>query len=413
MNISNGVFLLLYLALTDLKVRLYCLLFQSMKKFVQVISLVWLVIFTHNCFAQGQAEGEHFFKIAYDHLQKGEYQKAIDNFTLSARYIPKGENIYFLRGQAKLLMGYYYQAITDYDSAIILRKDMPDFYNARAWAYCFTGKYVQATWDADKAIALRKAAEYYDTRATAYGLRISVYSAINDFDTAIKLSPKPLYYYKRGLIKKVKYDSAGAQQDFAMAKKLDATEKYKKENDPLFNYFTEQYFAARKNKAAVTTPAATSNAAPKTLNLQKSDGWVSVDDCSIIFPGKPEITSSASESFSTEYVATFQKGDELFVFRYLVITPDKYERAKETDLLKNLREAYAKVWSATIADLSFFIHRKMKVAATYTLKKANSYARFIDGRTGNKIYYIGIFNSKRFPTFEELKMFENWFYIKD
>lgn len=371
--------------------------------------LISLVIQTHNCFAQNKAEGERFFKIAYDYLQKGEYQKAIDNFTVSARYIPKGENTYFLRGQAKLLMGYYNQAITDYDSAIILRKDIPDFYNARAWAYCFTGKYVQATWDADKAIALRKAGEYYDTRATAYGLRISVYSAVSDFDTAIKLNPKPLYYYKRGLIKRVKYDSASAQQDFAMAKKLDPTEKYKKEKDPLFNYFTEQYFAARKNNAAAATPAAK----PNTVTFQKSDKWIAVDDCSLLFPGKPEITRSASESFSTEYVASFQKGEELFLFRYLVLTPDRYEKVKETDLLKNLREAYAKAWGATIADLSHFIHRELKVAATYTLKEAKRYARFIDGRMGNKIYYIGIFNTNRFPTFEELKMFENWFYIKD
>ena len=384
-----------------------------MKKVTQVIILVWLAFNTYNCFAQDQAGGERFFKIAYDYLLKGDYPKAIDNFTNSLKCIPKGENTYFLRGQAKMLLGKYSEAITDYDSAISLKKDIPYFYNSRAWAYCFTGKYVQATWDADKAIAYRKVAEYYDTRATAYALRISVYDAINDFNEAIKLSPKPLYYYKRGLIKKVKYDSVGAQQDFAMAKKLDATEAFKKEKDPLFNYFTEQYFSARKNKTGAATPAATANAAPKTVTLEKSDNWIKVDDCSLLFPGKPEITNSGTESFSTEYIATFQKGDELFVFRYLVVSPDRYENVKETDLLKNLREAYAKVWSATIADLSHFIHRELKVAATYTLKKANSYARFIDGRMGNKIYYIGIFNSKRYPTWEELQRFENWFYIKD
>lgn len=377
------------------------------------ITLIGLVVYTHNGFAQDQAAGERFFKIAYEYLQKGEYQKAIDNFTTSARYIPKGENIYFLRGQAKLQLGNYNLAVTDYDSAIILRKDIPDFYNARAWAYCFTGKYVQATWDADKAIALRKAAEFYDTRATAYGLRISVYNAVNDFDTAIKLNPKPLYYYKRGLIKKVKYDSAGAQQDFAIAKKLDAAEKYKKEKDPLFSYFTEQYFAARKNKTVTTPPSAKTNAIPNTSTLKKSDNFVKVDQCSIFFPGKPETNSSSNESFSTEYIATYQKGDELYFFRYCVIRPSKYEQVKETDLLKNLREGYAKIWKATLGDISFFLHGELKVAATYTLKKAGSYARFIDGRIDDKMYWIGIFNTTRYPTLEELQKFNNWFFIKD
>lgn len=365
------------------------------------ITLMGLVVYTHKGFAQDQAAGERFFKIAYEYLQKGEYQKAIDNFTTSARYIPKAENIYFLRGQAKLQLGNYNLAVTDYDSAIILRKDIPDFYNARAWAYCFTGKYVQATWDADKAIALRKAAEFYDTRATANGLRISVYNAVNDLDTAIKLNPKPLYYYKRGLIKKVKYDSAGAQQDFAIAKKLDAAEKYKKEKDPLFNYFTEQYFAARKIKAAAN-PAAV-----------KPDNWVRIDNCSILFPAKPEIQSSSNESFSKDYVVTCQKGDEVFYFHYTVVRDSKYEQVKETDLLKNLREGNAKNWKGTLGEVSHFLHGELKVAATYTLTKEGVYARFIDGRKDNKMYFIAVFNSKRYPTLEELRKFEGWFFIND
>lgn len=381
-----------------------------MKKVIRIIAIVWLAFNTYHCFAQGQAEGERFFKIAYDYLLKGEYQKAIDNFTTSVKYIPKGENSYFFRGQAKTLLGKYSEAITDFDSAIILRKDQPDFYNARAWAYCFTGKYVQATWDADKAIAYRKAAEYYDTRATAYGLRISVYDAINDFDEAIKLNPKPLYYYKRALIKKVKYDSAGAQQDFAMAKKLDATEKYKKEKDPLFNYFTEQYFAARKDKAGIGPPVSSK---PAVITPGKSGNWVRIDQCSVLFPGKPQINNYPNETFSKDYMASFQKGDELYFFRYSVISPGKYEDVKETDLLKYLREGYVKKWNATIGEVSHFIHRELKVAATYTLKKEDSYARFIDGRKDNMFYFIAIFNRKRYPTLEELKSFEAWFFIND
>ncbi|MGB3008198.1 MAG: hypothetical protein WBC06_16915, partial [Chitinophagaceae bacterium] len=127
-----------------------------MKKTWTIYFFILLFSSSIYCLGQTSPEGEKYFNTALDFLQKKQYQKAIDNFTLSLKYIPTGENIYFLRGQARFEQRNYSLALADYNMAISLRKEVAVFYNARAWTRCFTGDYVNATIDADKAITLEK-----------------------------------------------------------------------------------------------------------------------------------------------------------------------------------------------------------------------------------------------------------------
>lgn len=371
-----------------------------MKKTWRANFLVLLFCSSISCFGQPSPEGEKYFNIARDYLQKNDYQKAIDNFSLSLNYIPSGENIYYLRGHARHKLGNYSTAIADFNMAINLNKNVAAFYNARAWTNCFTGEYVKAAQDGEKAILLEKNGEFYDTKATAYGMRLLFIVAISDFNEAIRLNPKALYYYKRGLMKKANNDFVGSEQDFSQARKLDPTESFKKEKDPFFTFFTEQYFA-KKNKTPATSPAY-----KKTFIYP-----VKKDQSSILFPMLAKEVNSSSASGSKSYTAICTIGPEMYVYNYSILSFDTYEKLKNSDLLKNYRESMAKAANAIISNVQSFVYNNRYSGVSYQYKKPGSYGYCLykEIRADNKIYSIHLNNDTRWPTNEEMDAFFNGF----
>jgi tetratricopeptide (TPR) repeat protein len=375
---------------------------EMLKKMTQVPGLAFLLLTTIIlCQGQSSPEGEKYFKTANDLLNKKEYKQAIEYYDLSLKYIPKGENIFYMRGRARHQLSDYPAAIADFTVAISLNKSVALFYNARAWTYCFSGAYSKAIEDADKAIGLEKNGDYYDTRATAYGLRLQFLSATADLNSAIKMNPKAMYYYKRGLMKKANNELSAAEQDFAQARKLDAAESFKVENDPFNTFFTEKYFSSKTNPQTTLSPA-TTGAQTATTYLLKEDRF------SIPFPGKPEIRRESNKSFSKAITASYNAGTKLYYFAYRILEDSYLYEQAWGELLWDLRVMYAKSINAKVSDIV-----NVKEKTTYEGMESDMYKLFKPGFYGlykdvgvmkddYRIYRIGLVYADRFPTEEEL-----------
>ncbi|MGB3006792.1 MAG: hypothetical protein WBC06_09795, partial [Chitinophagaceae bacterium] len=102
-------------------------------------------------------------------------------------------------------------------------------------------------------------------------------------------------------------------------------------------------------------------------------------------------------------------GSETYFFHYVIVSLNKYENLKNTDLLKNIREQYAKALNATISNIRSFTYKDLYSGVSYQLTMPGRYGLFKEIRADNKIYRIGLFNSSRYPTNDELEFFFNGF----
>lgn len=125
------------------------------------------------------------------------------------------------RGNAKLNLGKYNEAIADYDQAIRLKPDYPLAFNNRGIAKNNLNKYAEAIADYDQAIRLKPDfMEAFYSRGLAKYYLSKHNEAIADFDQSIRL--KPDYadaFYNRGFTKNNlgKYNEAIADYDQAIS----------------------------------------------------------------------------------------------------------------------------------------------------------------------------------------------------
>ncbi len=125
---------------------------------------------------------------ASDHMDAGDYDSAIADYTEAIRLDPTRADAYFWRGEVYRGKDDFDSAIADYTQAIRLDPKDAVAYFERGIAYCVKGDYD---------------------------------SAIADYTEAIRLDPKDARaYYGRGLAYQVKGQRAAAERDFAKAKEL-------------------------------------------------------------------------------------------------------------------------------------------------------------------------------------------------
>ncbi|MFL6950578.1 MAG: tetratricopeptide repeat protein, partial [Xanthobacteraceae bacterium] len=110
--------------------------------------------------ASGQYEGHGLAKLhfncAIEHRQKGDYDRAIADFSEAIRLDPKDAAVYNNRGNAWRAKGDNDRAIADYNEAIRLDPKDPVFYRNRGMAYKATRGFDRALWDYSKANALER-----------------------------------------------------------------------------------------------------------------------------------------------------------------------------------------------------------------------------------------------------------------
>ena len=153
---------------------------------------------------------------------------------------------YWHRGNAKLELGLYHEAISDYDKAILLKPDDAHAYIGRGLAKANLKEYFAAIADFDMAIRLKpNDATVYISRGIAKADLKQYAAAIVDFDTAIRLKPDYAHaYIGRGLVKADLKQYFAAISDYDMAIRLDPDDAFAYLNRGNAKYNLEQYAAA-------------------------------------------------------------------------------------------------------------------------------------------------------------------------
>ena len=193
-----------------------------------------------------------------DHVEQGDHQGAINNFTEGIALNPNDAQAYNNRGEAYQNLRQYQQAIADLDQAISLNPDYAEAYNNRANAYLNLQQYPEAIADFNQVISLNPDyANAYNNRGVAY-LNLQQYQeAIADFNKAIALNPDfaaaynsrgNTYYYLQ------QYQEAIADFNKAIALNPNYAQAYYNRANAYLNLKQYQKVLADYNKAIELNP---------------------------------------------------------------------------------------------------------------------------------------------------------------
>ena len=164
-------------------------------------------------------DAEKYFRYGVEAHQRGDFDRAIQDYTEAIALNPDLAGVYYNRGIAYGEKGDHDRAIQDYDKAIVLKPDYAEAYNNRGIDYREKGDYDRAIQDYSKAIELKPDfAEAYNNRGNAYGEKGDYGRAIQDYSKAIELKPDyAKAYNNRAIAYGEKGDYARAIQDFDKA----------------------------------------------------------------------------------------------------------------------------------------------------------------------------------------------------
>jgi len=135
------------------------------------------------------------------YYDKGEYDKAVTEFTLALKYNPNYVRAYYNLGITYDAKGEYDRAIIELNKALMVNPKYAAAYNNRGLIYGRVGEYDKAIADLTKALKINpKYAEAYCNRGITYG-RIEKYDrAIVDFTEALRNDHKYAEaYYNRAI----------------------------------------------------------------------------------------------------------------------------------------------------------------------------------------------------------------------
>jgi tetratricopeptide (TPR) repeat protein len=192
--------------------------------------------------ADRQEEAKEYVMRGNLYAERGDYNRAIADFTQAIRLDPNNADAYFGRGYSYANKNDYDRAIGDYNEAIRLKPDDAAAYTNRGSAYAEKGDYDRAIADFTQYIRrianLVEAAnaannrvlvstmnymlvEAYDKRGRAYVFKGSYDRAMADFTESIRLDPNNAdAYVYRGGVYYFKNDYARARADFKKALQL-------------------------------------------------------------------------------------------------------------------------------------------------------------------------------------------------
>jgi SpoVK/Ycf46/Vps4 family AAA+-type ATPase len=136
------------------------------------------------------AFAEAYFNRGLSYYNKKDFDKAISDYNRAAELDPRNAIIYNNRGDAYYRKQDFDKSIVDYDKAISLNpKYLKAFYN-RGLAYACQQDYERAVKDFDKVVELNpNFSEAYHIRGLAYDYMGNLEKAIADYDKAIELKP--------------------------------------------------------------------------------------------------------------------------------------------------------------------------------------------------------------------------------
>lgn len=146
-----------------------------------------------------------------------------DAVLLSSAESPQDHAVaFFNRGFAHKNRGQYDRAIEDYGQAIRLMPSMGLAFNGRGLAFDRKGLYDRAMLDFAEAIRLMPDSDFAFANRAAAALKLGqLDSAIADYDAALRIDPGNAgTLYRRGLARRQKGDVAGGDADITAAKAI-------------------------------------------------------------------------------------------------------------------------------------------------------------------------------------------------
>ena len=156
---------------------------DTMRRLVIIVVIAALVCIAGSAGAQ---DAEELFVKGEQYYSEGEYEKAIEYFTLAIEMDPHCVLCYYKRGNIKYALGQYEEAIADYTRAIEIDPGESLFYEKRGLLYHVLGRYNDAILDFTRIIELHpdNEAYYYYLRGSIYHDMGEVEKAISDLKTA-------------------------------------------------------------------------------------------------------------------------------------------------------------------------------------------------------------------------------------
>ena len=172
---------------------------------------------------------EAFYR-GFSAMDKGDFDKAIKDFTTAIEIKPDFFGAYNNRGNAYSRKGDFDKAIQDLTTAIEIKPDYAEAYYNRGIDYVEKHDFDTAIQDFTTTIEIKPdyATAYY-CRGIAYGEKRDFDTAIQNYDTAIKIKPDyATAYCNRGVayVEKRDFDTAIQNYDTAIKIKPDFAEAY-------------------------------------------------------------------------------------------------------------------------------------------------------------------------------------------
>ncbi|MCP4646643.1 MAG: AAA family ATPase [bacterium] len=163
-----------------------------------------------------------YYKIANDYYEKGDYEKAIENYNMAILLNPLFSEAYFNRALSYYQLKNYDKSIADYTEAAELDPKNPIIFNNKGDAFYRKQDYTSAIKDYDKAIMLNpNYLKAYYNRALSYASLEDYEKAVEDFTKVVQLKPDfSEAYHLRGLAYEYAGDVDGAVSDYEKALEL-------------------------------------------------------------------------------------------------------------------------------------------------------------------------------------------------
>jgi tetratricopeptide (TPR) repeat protein/cell division protein FtsN len=162
------------------------------------------------------AATENWFERGLVNLKEGQYQQAVEAFSIAIESVPHDFEALNNRGFARIYTGDYDGAIADCSRAIEFNPGSAKAYNNRGFAYIFKESYAVAIADFDRAIAINpRYVDAYSNRCLAWIRQARYPQAIADCSQALAINPRSAKsLYNRGFARDRQGDPAGALGDY-------------------------------------------------------------------------------------------------------------------------------------------------------------------------------------------------------